>query len=70
MLPKSVLENRTNEPENECFCVDEEDEGKCPNTGAMFLGACYDGERPYCSLIRSSCLKCFFLNLCLLLCVY
>lgn len=44
ILPKSALENRTNEPENECFCMDEEDEGRCPNTGAMFLGACYEGK--------------------------
>lgn len=36
VVPKSVLENRTNAPENACFCVDENDEGKCPNTGAMF----------------------------------
>ncbi|EFX72214.1 hypothetical protein DAPPUDRAFT_326408 [Daphnia pulex] len=42
-LPKSVLENRTNAPENECFCLDEEDEGVCPNTGALFIGACYGG---------------------------
>lgn len=44
VLPKSVLENRTNEPENECFCLDENNEGRCPNTGAMFIGACYEGE--------------------------
>lgn len=43
ILPKSVLENRTNAPENECFCFDEEDEGTCPNTGALFTGACYGG---------------------------
>lgn len=43
ILPKSALENRTNEPENECFCLDENDEGRCPNTGAMFIGACYEG---------------------------
>lgn len=44
ILPKSVLENRTNAPENECFCLDEEDEGVCPNTGALFIGACYGGD--------------------------
>ena len=43
ILPKSVLENRTNAPENECFCLDKEDEGVCPNTGALFVGACYGG---------------------------
>ena len=45
VLPKAVLENRTNAPENECFCIDEEDEGKCPNTGTIYLGTCYEGER-------------------------
>lgn len=45
ILPKSVLENRTNAPENECFCLDENDEGKCPDTGALFLGACYEGKK-------------------------
>lgn len=47
VLPKSALENRTNAPENECFCLDENNEGRCPNTGAMFIGACYEGIAAY-----------------------
>ena len=43
ILPRAVLEDFTESPENECFCLDINDETKCPYTGAIFTGACYEG---------------------------
>lgn len=42
ILPKEILQSATENPENGCFCMDENDEGKCPGTGAMYLGTCYE----------------------------
>lgn len=59
-----MLENRTNAPENECFCFDEEDEGTCPNTGALFVGACYGGDQRTTYILGNlSCKKDIFVYL-------